>query len=265
MQINGNSYSSLYSSVAAQPRQRKSSEIEDLYSKADENGDGRIDQSEISSLLAQMKSSQAESGQNSDDGDRQFGPSEEEIAAIFAEVDSDGDGFLSLDDFAAFGEKMRANGNQPSGAPPSGDPPPVGGSLSGSGVAKSDEEDIAAIFDAADTDGDGKVSLEELIAFQQEMRNNSGTDDASNQSALDALIQMAQTSVDTLTNALTGDANVESSPLSMADILSAFRKNGSEANDFISLIQNIIKEAYQLGQKDSSAATAMTDASVNQA
>lgn len=262
MQINGSSNLNQYAFASNQIRQHKMAGEEELFAKADKNGDGKVDQSEMAAMLAQMASSQVQGGQNADGNGQQFRPSEEEIAAIFAEVDSDGDGQLSLEDFTAFGEKMRANGGQPSGAPPAGGPPPTGGPPPAEALStEADEDEIASMFAAADTNGDGVVSMEELLAFLQKSGNNSGTDAAGSQSGLDGLKQMAQTTVDTLTNALSGDTNAASGKLSMADILAEMRKNGSENNEFMGFIQNIIEKAYLLGQRESSSGASVAGAS----
>ncbi len=245
MQISGSSGVNQYASSTAQARQRKPIEEEELFTKADKNGDGKVDQSEMASMMAQMISAQVQGGQNTEGSGQQNGPSEEEIAALFAEVDSDGDGMLNLEDFTAFGEKMRANGNQPAGAPPG--PSPAGGLPPGGGASgtESGEEDVAALFNAADTEGDGKVSLEEMIAFQQKTQNNSQTTTADSQSSLDALL--AQTSVDTLANALSGGESAAPTQMSLADILADMRKSGSESNGFTSFMQSMIEKAYHLG------------------
>ncbi len=265
MQLTGSSGLSQYASATAQTRQRKSMDEEELFGKTDKNGDGKVDQSEMAALIARMGSAQAESGQSAAGGDQQNGPSEEEIAALFAEVDSDGDGMLNLEDFTAFGEKMRANGNQPSGAPPgpppAGGPPPSGGASS----TESDEEDVAALFDAADTDGDGKVSLEEMIAFQQQMQGASQANATDSQFGLEVLTQMAQASMETLASALSGGEGTASSQLSMADILAEIRKNGSGSDEFTSLLQGIIEKAYQLDQKDAATGVSMVEAATGQA
>jgi Ca2+-binding EF-hand superfamily protein len=256
VQINASSFSSGLSSLAVQNRQRKIPSDEELFAKADSNGDGKVDAAEMSAMLAQAQSSRPSDGQNG--GDQPPSLSEEEIAALFADADSDGDGYLSLEDFTAFGEKMRIGGQPPAGAPPG--PPPAGEPPSAMS-----EDEAAALFAEADGDEDGLLSLEEFIALREKLAANgqssaaSGSTAADGAAGLDVLSQLAQTSVGGLRDVLFGESGTSSSSLSLAELLNNANRNGSDpetGGDFISLIQSLIEKAYQLGQRDASAGTA---------
>ncbi|MDR1536385.1 MAG: EF-hand domain-containing protein [Planctomycetota bacterium] len=256
MQINASSLTTGFSSLAVQNRQRKTPSEGELFAKADSNGDGKVDAAEIAAMLAQIQSSQPSDGQN--DGEQAPTFSKEEIATLFADADSDGDGYLSLDDFTAFGEKMRGNAQPPAGAPPG--PPPAGEPPS-----PMSEDEVAALFTEADSDEDGLLSLEEFIALREKMAANGQSSAASGSTAadgaadLDVLSQLAQTSIGGLRDVLFGDSRTSSSPLSLAELLNNANRTDSDletGGDFISLIQNLLEKAYQLGQRDASAGTA---------
>ncbi|RWV91872.1 hypothetical protein GW17_00045801, partial [Ensete ventricosum] len=85
-------------------------------------GDGKITKRELEAVLRRLVPDP---------------PTAEEVASMVAEVDRDGDGCISLDEFGALGELL-------------------GGGHGG----EAELRDAFAVFDA---DGDGKISAEELL------------------------------------------------------------------------------------------------------
>lgn len=108
--------------------------VSSLISDLDSDGDGGLSLTEIGTALGVSDTS--------------------EIADAFASVDADSDGVMSADELES--------GLQAMGPPPGG-PPPGGGAAPASA-----EETAETVFDAADTNEDGTVSMEELMASLKE-------------------------------------------------------------------------------------------------
>lgn len=74
----------------------------------------------------------------------------------------------AVDDLKRFAPQRIAPGSgKPAGGPPPGGPPPGAGA---GGGEKSKESDDKKILDEADTNHDGKVSLQEQIAYEQKLK-----------------------------------------------------------------------------------------------
>jgi Ca2+-binding EF-hand superfamily protein len=118
---------------------------EKLFAKADANGDGAIDKTELTTL---MESSGTDQSVSADD--------------LFSRMDADGDGQISqqeaTDTASQLLEDLRSqlmqSGRGAMGGMP---PPPMGGGQGGM-----DEEEM---FSSIDTDGDGSISKTELSVF----------------------------------------------------------------------------------------------------
>ncbi|CAL9144420.1 unnamed protein product [Musa hybrid cultivar] len=95
----------------------------DLFNMFDCDGDGKITKRELEAVLRRLVPD---------------APTAEEVASMVAEMDRDGDGCISLDEFAALGPALAAS----------------------AGGGESELREAFAVFDA---DGDGKVSAEELL------------------------------------------------------------------------------------------------------
>jgi Ca2+-binding EF-hand superfamily protein len=146
-----------------------------MFKKLDTNGDGKIDASEL-------QAAQPKDGKGKD------------AAAIMKEADTNGDGSIDSSENDAFLTKLEsqrtANGSaQAGGTPPSGGPPPGGGPHGGggskTGSTSSSSSSTSTVYDVRDTNKDGKVSFEEMLAAlekESEQTTVTGTDDSSSDS-----------------------------------------------------------------------------------
>lgn len=116
----------------------------EIFSGADADGDGTLTADELAADMA----AHAPPGASGDTADM--------AANLIAGADADGDGVLSLDEFKSA---------RPAGPPPGGGGMPMGGA----------EEDEDASTDALDTNGDGTISMSELLASLQSSQD-SGTE-----------------------------------------------------------------------------------------
>ncbi len=182
--ISNYSTASSYSDISSTQRRHRpdpSKMAEDLFSKLDSSGKGYIEQSDLTSALASLSSSSSSS--------RSSGTSSSDL---FSQLDSDGDGKVTKDEFSSSIEKLaesldsQFNQMRMQG----GMPPPRPGDASGanendsgftkeelssqlSEIGSSDSKRASLInnivqnFDQADTDGDGKVSFKEAMAYDK--------------------------------------------------------------------------------------------------
>ncbi len=138
------SVSSVLSSLGTTSAAAKHKE---MFDKLDANKDGKVDSLELSAGVSRT-------GEATD------------VTELMKEVDTDGDGAISESEnetFMAAKESERksagAGGAGPSGPPPSGTPP-SGGASSASSAAE--------VYDKLDTNKDGKISIEELLAAAED-------------------------------------------------------------------------------------------------
>jgi len=154
---------------------------EQLFSKLDTSGQGYIEQSDLQNAFSQIGST-GESGSASD---------------LFAKLDSNSDGKVTKDEFSsalkAAAEEldnqftsMRMQKGMSGSMPP---PPPgsdagftkdeLSSQLNEIGTSDSQRSslisDIVQNFDEADSDGDGKVSFKEAMAYDQEQSSTTGS------------------------------------------------------------------------------------------
>lgn len=124
---------------------------ERLFSKADTDGNGSIDKTELAALMESTSGSNGSSSSVSAD-------------ELFSQMDGDGDGQITQQEATDAASKlledlqsqfMQSGMGAMAGMPPP-PPPPEGGS------GETDEEDM---FSSIDTDGDGNISKAELSAF----------------------------------------------------------------------------------------------------
>lgn len=168
---------------------------DNLFSKLDTSGQGFIQKSDLQSAFAQISSSSQASDTSSN------------VDELFSQLDTDSDGKVTKQEFSDTLQKlseqleqqfqssrmqgaMQAGGM--GGTPP---PPPPGGgdqgmskeqlSSAAAEVGSTDSglasmlSNVAENFDAADTNSDGKVSLQETIAYEQSRSSSSSTGSSS--------------------------------------------------------------------------------------
>lgn len=157
---------------------------EDLFSRLDTSSQGYIDKSTLQAALDQTSSSSSSTSSSSN------------VDALFSKIDVNGDGKITKQEFTdtlqLLESQLQANTDLQSGEMP---PPPPPQNDAGftkeelttqlSEIGSSDSKRSALIssvianFDKADTDGDGKVSMQEAMAFEQANTSSSSTTNSS--------------------------------------------------------------------------------------
>ena len=173
--INTSSIASLYSEQTSQRRQKPDAATmaEDLFAKLDTSGKGYIEQSDLTSALSSTSSTSTEGTASASE--------------IFSQLDSDGDGKVTQDELKTSMQKLAESLDSQfdemrmqAGMPP---PPPPAESDAGfteeeltdqlAEIGSTDSARASLIsnvvnnFDAADTNQDGKVSLQEAMAYDK--------------------------------------------------------------------------------------------------
>jgi Ca2+-binding EF-hand superfamily protein len=149
-----------------------------LFKKADVNGDGGIDKAEFKTMLSQGPGGKT----GTMDTDK-----------IFSEVDTDGNDRISQAENENAMKKMGGQGGAPPSGPPPGGMPP--GGMGGGGAQKSSaaggSSSSSETYDVKDTNKDGKVSLQEEMAYIIEHLND-GSDSDNKTSTINALLEEIQ-------------------------------------------------------------------------
>jgi len=140
-----------------------------FFKKADANGDGGIDKSELKTMLS-----------NGPGGSK----GAQDIDKIFAEVDTNNDGKIDETENANQMKKIASQGGPPTGGAQGA--PPAGGGASKAGASSgASSSSSAKVYDAKDANKDGTVSFQEEIEYDlkhpEEANNNSSAKATANQ------------------------------------------------------------------------------------
>ena len=184
-----NSYSGTF---GMQRPQRPSAEemASDLFSKLDSSGKGYIQESDLESALSAIIGSSSSSNTDS--------TGTASASEIFSQLDSDGDGKVTEDEMASGFQKLadaldsqfeqsRMQGAMPPPPPPQNDTGFTKDELTEqlSEIGSSDSgrasfiSNVVENFDAADTNGDGKVTFQEAMAYNESSSSSSTTNSSS--------------------------------------------------------------------------------------
>jgi len=169
-------------SMAGMQRPDPTRMASNVFSKLDTKGQGFIEESDLQSALSQLSSASASS-------------TESDSAALFKALDGDSDGKVTESEFSSSMQKLadaldnQAFGSRMAGAMPP--PPPPQGDDAGftqdelnsqlEEIGSTDSarseliSKVAENFEAADTNGDGKVSAPEAMAYERESRTSASS------------------------------------------------------------------------------------------
>lgn len=181
-----------YGSSSASSGSMSSQFAEALLTSMDSDSSGSIDTAEFSSAALALSNSSDESS----------------ATEAFSALDSNEDGVISMDELTSSIESMMAQqGPMAAGAPPPPPPPPPqnGGEDTGytqeeltaisSEVASTDSnlaalfETLSTNFDAADANGDGRITSSEAMAYKESSKEESmGTTQTSEDSLVKNLL-----------------------------------------------------------------------------
>lgn len=162
-----------------------SSQMSQLFSRLDSKSQGYLEKSDLASAFGAIS-----------------GGDDSAVDEVFAAFDTDSDGKVTESEFAStlsklqeeldaqFGQ-MRMQGGMPPPPPPAGDAGFTLDELESqlAGIGDSDSEragliaDIVANFEAADSDGDGKVSFREARAYDESQQSSASAASAGTQAA----------------------------------------------------------------------------------
>jgi hypothetical protein len=139
------SISGIGSSTSFDPTQM----AQKFFKKADANGDGGIDKSELKTMLSK--------GPGGSKGTQ-------DVDKMFAEMDTNGDGKIDETENANQMKKMAAQGGPQRGG--AGGAPPAGGGAPKAGASGgSSSSNDTKVYDPADTNKDGTVSFQEQMQY----------------------------------------------------------------------------------------------------
>ena len=158
----------------ASKRPDPSKMAEELFSKIDSSQQGYIEKSDLQSAISEISGSDSSSN----------------VDELFSQLDSDGDGKVTEDEFTNVlsqlnqqFDQMRMQGGMPPPPPPENDSGFSKDELTAQleEIGSSDSKRSSLIsniinnFDAADSDGDGKVTFEEAMSFDQSSQSTSAS------------------------------------------------------------------------------------------
>ncbi|MBN8285203.1 EF-hand domain-containing protein [Zoogloea sp.] len=178
-------------SMAGLSRHDPSRMASNVFSKLDTKGQGYIEESDLQSAFSQIGSTSSSSTEN-------------DSAALFKALDGDSDGKVTESEFSSSLQKLadaldsQAFGSRMAGAMPPPPPPPEGddagftqeelsSQLEEIGSTDSQRSELISKvvenFEAADANGDGKVSASEAMAYERESASTSDSATASTSSS----------------------------------------------------------------------------------
>ncbi|WP_153115041.1 EF-hand domain-containing protein [Rhodocyclus tenuis] len=209
MSISIGSSLSTYSAISSLRQQRPDAATvaEDIFSKLDTSGQGYLELSDFETAFASLDSSSSSSTTTSAED-------------VFAQIDADRDGKVTQDELTSklqeLADTLDSQFDQSrvaGGMPP---PPPQNGGDNGEDQGLSEDEmtamasDVAASdsnlasllntvvgnFDAADTDGDGRVTFKESQAYAEQSAANGTSSTTSDSSTSSSTATAAATTAD---------------------------------------------------------------------
>ena len=141
---------------------RREGRAERAFAKLDADGSGSLDADELQSMLDARKAGAASAASSTDSS---TGSAALTGADLLKKLDTDGDGKVSEAEFAV---GRPQHGGPPPGPPPTGVGAPLAAAAASSGSSTSSDSSSSAssTADAADTLGDGKVSVQERAAAE---------------------------------------------------------------------------------------------------
>jgi len=186
------STASQYTSAAQHRRPDPSKMVEDIFSKLDTKGQGYLEKSDLESALSSVDSSAASSSGSASADD------------VFSALDSNGDGKVTKDEMSSSLQKLAdeldsqfiqsrmsgamggAHGHHGGGGDQDGDQDQGLSKDQLSSIASSTDDsklsqlmnNLASNFDAADANGDGKITRDEATAYQESTGSGSSANAA---------------------------------------------------------------------------------------
>ena len=188
--------------------------VDKIFSKLDADNDGKITKQEMSDSmqkLAQELDNQFNQMRVNGQGGKDTGFSKDELTSMIADIgdtdskrtalmqsivdnfdkaDTNGDGKVTNSEAMAYDQTINGTSSTTAatGSMPPPPPPPPSGTSSSDGSSSSTSGDSATTYAAADTNKDGIVSLEELLAYE----GTRSTDTTSSSDAMTVMKTMMQ-------------------------------------------------------------------------
>lgn len=205
-----------------------SSTVDELFTALDADGSGGLDASELNTLLDQV----ATSGTGSSDGSIAQAVAASANAAVFGQLDTDGDGTIGKAELSA------AVSGPPPGPPPTAAPPAGGAAAGASGASGTSS---TTTYDPLDTNEDGVVSAQERMAGEvQDLMKAMDTngDQAISASEVDSFIsQLAATT----THALSSTSDSGSGT---GELASKASRQGDQGAVNMNALGDLVREEY---------------------
>ncbi|MDO8453637.1 MAG: EF-hand domain-containing protein, partial [Sulfurimonas sp.] len=228
MTINSNTsaYSSYSSSGVSSSSKHEKPNFEDmaqqLISALDTDSNGSIDKAEFTAAAQTLASSSGSSASESST----------KAADAFSKLDTNSDGSMSSEELIAALKDMKPP--EPPQGKAGGMPPPPPPSDSSSSSESSSTSSLSEIFSTLDTNKDGAISQDELMALFEDSKDKSSSststssDATSTSASSTSAASTSASEVDTIAKRLSQNL--------LKQILSSYGSNGSTGNDTKSLL-----------------------------